>query len=471
MTQIVPWIQSELKNCDFNDKRLGSRFIKILTKLAENIGESIPMACQDWANTKAAYRFLSNKNFTEKELLEGHFCATAKRYNASAGKVLVLHDTCEFSYNQKKNDIGIITALKAKKQIDGRTKEVQTCGILMHASLAITTDGVPLGLSAIKFWSRKEFKGTTALKRKINPTRIPIEKKESFRWIQNLKLSTDRLGPPSRVVHIGDRESDIYEYFIEAKSTQSNFISRICVNRRDATGNSTIHSHMKNAKIRGKYKISFKDSNGATVKTNLKIKYKEIMIQPPEGKRKRYEDIRTTVITATEIETRKKGRELINWKLITNLSVNSIEDAIEKLQWYALRWKIEVYFKVIKSGCKAEESKLRTADRVAKIISIYSLLSWRIFWLTMINRESSNLPPEIGFTSNEILILDKLVPDNQKIKKKKNLKIYLTKLAQLGGYLARNCDPPPGNKVIWKGLSKLNDIHLGVSLGIKLVGN
>ena len=371
----------------------------------------------------------------------------------------------------KKNDIGIITTLKTNKKIDGRTKEFQPCGLLMHASLAITTDGVPLGLSAIKFWSRKEFKGTTALKRKINPTRIPIEKKESFRWVQNLKSSTELLGEPSRIVHIGDRESDIYEYFIEAKATGSNFLSRICVDRRDESGNSTIYRHMKRSKIKGVYKISFKDSDGTIITTDLKIKYKQITIQPPEGKRKRYQNITGTIITAKEVGSRKKGRKLVDWKLITNLPVDSVDDAIEKLQWYALRWKIEVFFKVIKSGCKAEESKLRTADRVAKILSIYCLLSWRIYWLTMISRESPNLPPEVGFTRNEIQILDKLIPDDQKIKKKKSLKTYLTKLAQLGGYLARNSDPPPGNQVIWKGLSKLNDIHLGANLNIKLVGN
>lgn len=100
---------------------------------------------------------------------------------------------------------------------DGRHKPRTVCGILMHSSLAVTTEGLPLGLAAVKFWGRKEFKGCTALKRKINPTRVPIETKESFRWLDNLRQSTTLFGRADRCVHIGDRESDIYELFCLAR--------------------------------------------------------------------------------------------------------------------------------------------------------------------------------------------------------------------------------------------------------------
>jgi hypothetical protein len=88
------------------------------------------------------------------------------------------------------------------------------CGISMHSSLVVTKSGLPLGLAAIKFWTRKEFKGCNALKRKINPTRVPIEEKESVRWLHNLQQSTSLLGDAQRCVHIGDRQSDIYELFL-----------------------------------------------------------------------------------------------------------------------------------------------------------------------------------------------------------------------------------------------------------------
>jgi len=142
---------------------------------------------------------------------------------------------------------------------------------------------------------------------------------------------------------------------------------------------------------------------------------------------------------------------------------------IEKLNWYAQRWKIETFFKILKSGCKVESLKLRTADGPVKLISINCILSWRIFWMTMINRECENIPAEAALTNNEIEILDILKPDNKT--RKKFLRDYIIKIAKLGGYLARNSDAPPGNIVIWRGIQKLNDIHLGFEAGKIFVGN
>ncbi len=84
------------------------------------------------------------------------------------------------------------------------------CGVLMHSSLAVTTSGTPLGLVAVKFWTRSKFKGTAAIKRVVNQTRVPIETKESYRWLENLRQSVALMGSPERCVHVGDRESDIY---------------------------------------------------------------------------------------------------------------------------------------------------------------------------------------------------------------------------------------------------------------------
>jgi hypothetical protein len=203
------WLERELAGCEFADERLGARFRKIVQQLSKNIGARIPLACRDWANTKAAYRFLSNRRVRDYEILAGHFQATRERFAATDDVVLILHDTTEFTYSR--NDVASVRILH--KNLIGpksRGRHYTVCGILMHSSLAVTTEGLPLGLAAIKFWTRSKFKGTNALKRKINPTRVPIEEKESIRWLQNLNQSTTLLGDPQRCVHVGDRESDIY---------------------------------------------------------------------------------------------------------------------------------------------------------------------------------------------------------------------------------------------------------------------
>jgi hypothetical protein len=133
-----------------------------------------------------------------------------------------------------------------------------------------------------------------------------------------------------------------------------------------------------------------------------------------------------------------KTRKKIEWKLITDLPVQSRQDAIEKLEWYALRWKIELFHKILKSGCKAEESKLRTAQRLANLISIFCILSWRVFRMTMLNRSAPDASPNLALTDVEIALLDQLVKDKgQKSLRPKPLSHYLTKIARLGGYLAR----------------------------------
>src|SRR5208337_1842435 len=158
----------------FQDARLGKRFRTLLTRLGSSIGESIPLVCQDWANTKAAYRFFSNERVSEGDILAGHFQSTRGRCAATDGPVLILHDTTEFSYQREKPAlIGMTKSINCGRDEVGQSILRTICGIMMHSSLAVTTEGLPLGLAAIKFWTRKKFKGCNALKKKINPTRVP----------------------------------------------------------------------------------------------------------------------------------------------------------------------------------------------------------------------------------------------------------------------------------------------------------
>jgi hypothetical protein len=341
----------------------------------------------------------------------------------------------------------------------------------MHSSLAVTMEGIPLGLAAVKFWTRKKFKGTAALKKKINPTRVPIEKKESVRWLENLKQASELVADPERCIHIGDRESDIYELFCTAQELGTHFVVRTCVDRLAGDGNHTIADEMDDVETKGLHRIEVRDNNGDPAEAVLEIKYRRIRVLPPIGKQKRYPALTLTVIHAEERET-PKNRKKIEWKLITDLPVQSRQDAIEKLEWYAMRWKIEVFHKILKSGCKAEESKLRTAERLVNLISVFCILSWRVFWMTMINRSAPEAPPSIALTKMEIGLLDRLVNDKGKtVPQRKTLGTYLTKIARLGGYLARANDPPPGNMVMWRGLSRLTDIELGAVVGAQIVGN
>jgi hypothetical protein len=305
------WTEQELAGCQFQDARLDRRFRGLVQKLAESIGESIPLACQDWANTKAAYRFFANGKVREPMILVGHFQSTRERFSATNEPVLILHDTTEFTYSRNApKAIGFLHKSFAGRNKAGRPRHVTVCGILMHSSLAVTGGGLPLGLMAIRFWTRRRFKGTNALKRTVNPTRVPIEQKESIRWLENLKASTALLGEPERCVHIADRESDIYELFCAAHEAGASFLVRTCVDRLAGDGKQTISAEMKRVAVKALYRIEVRDRKGRSSEAVHEIKYQRMRVLPPIGKQKQYPELDLTVIHAQERGT-PEGREKI----------------------------------------------------------------------------------------------------------------------------------------------------------------
>ena len=160
------WVDKETAETNLGDARLNRRLGAMLEALEQRPGQSLPTAFQDWSNTKAAYRFLSNENVSEDKILEGHFAASALRIQATEGPILILQDTTEFNFKRADPDkIGFTKSSTGRKLKDGRFQKFTICGLLMHVSLAITPDGLPLGLTAAKFWSRSKFKGTAELKR------------------------------------------------------------------------------------------------------------------------------------------------------------------------------------------------------------------------------------------------------------------------------------------------------------------
>jgi len=182
---------------------------------------------------------------------------------------------------------------------------------------------------------------------------------------------------------------------------------RTCVDRLAGDGRHTIADEMQEVRVQGRHCIEVRNKKGEVSEAVLEIRYRRIRVLPPIGKKKQYPDLELTVIHATEQST-PQGRNRIEWKLITDLAVRSRKDAIEKLRWYAMRWKIEIFHKVLKSGFKAEEVRLRAAERIVNMLAILCILSWRVFWVTMMNRAMPDTTPELAFTPTETYLLDQL---------------------------------------------------------------
>src|SRR4051794_31799947 len=215
-----------------------------------------------------------------------------------------------------------------------------------------------------------------------------------------MRQSTALLGDPGRCVHVGDRESDIYELFCLARELGTHFLVRTCVDRLALGGDTTVDAVMDEVAVQGVHAVDVRDGQGHVSTATVELTYHSLRVLPPVGKRKRYPALTLTVPHAREREE-PADRPRIDWKLLTDLPVLSPEAAIEKLRWYAVKWKIEVFHKILKSGCKVEEARLRSADRLVKLIAVYCLVSWRMFWMTMINRSAPDVEAGIVFTDRE----------------------------------------------------------------------
>jgi hypothetical protein len=160
-----------------------------------------------------------------------------------------------------------------------------------------------------------------------------------------------------------------------------------------------------------------------------------------------------------------RGRKPIEWKLLTDLPVRSRREALKKIRWYAMRWKIETFHQTPNSGCRAEESRLRPAGRLANFLALFCIIAWRILWLTLDHRADPEAAPQTVLKPTEIALLDRLALGTKGGEPEGNtLALYINKIARLGGHLGRSRDPPPGIIVLWRGLSRLADIELGVEI-------
>jgi hypothetical protein len=284
------WIDHELMGCEFPDARHGKRLRQLLEQLSSRVGSSTPWACQDWANTKAAYRFFGNGRVSEANILEGHFASTREQFvAASDSPVLILHDTTELSYRHEDSaSIGILNKIPIGNK--GRSGFYTNCGILMHSSLVVTREGLPLGLAAIKFWNRDKFHGANALKRRINPTRVPIGEKVFAGWKTYAKpRSCWAVG--KRCVHIGDRESDIYELFCLAQELDTHFLVRTCVDRLAGEGTTTVVAEMKDSDLRGLHSLQVRNKHGESSTAVLELRFRRTVVRPPISKQNHYPEL------------------------------------------------------------------------------------------------------------------------------------------------------------------------------------
>ena len=467
------WASEEFADVDLGDKRLDARLMGMCDRFSESPESSINQACEDWAETKAAYRFFMNKNVEAQEIMEAHRLKTAERAKKHK-TVLAIQDTSYLVYTSHSKTEGLgRMSLKKGKNIE----KIYSNGLMMHTCLGVTTDGLPVGLLDQQIFVRK----LRTKKRRSLADVTPIEEKESYRWLQSLENTKDITGD-TQVVTVCDREADLYDFFNLSDKIKSPVLVRAnvdrTVNKRSRYTKKDVvklWDHLSQQpeagtitiKIPQKRKTQHCKERDARVAT-LTLKYGSFLFNPPmhnvKHKSQKLPDIKMYAVYVFEANP-PVGVEPVEWMLLTNLPVTDFAEAYEKVRWYCLRWRIEMYFKVLKSGFRVEDCRLGHADRLIKYLTVMSIVAWRLFMVTLIARTSPDIPCTKLLADSEWKVLFRKA-NKSKILPKTPPAIgeVVIWVARLGGFLGRKGDGVPGTITLWRGWKRLIDLTEGWNL-------
>ena len=441
-------ISAEFAGINFGSKRLEERFVKTMENLSKEPDKSIWLASGNRSEAKAAYRMLSNEKLNDEEILRQTVESTNRRITESGCKViLAIQDTMLVPYDGHEKTAGM-----------GWISD-KTLGINVHSCIAVTPEGLTLGLLSQKSWTRAIRSDTSAGKDKKRER--PIEEKESYRWLETMENSSKKVSSSVKLIHICDRDGDMYELFEKAEKTGQSFVIRIVQNRVTVEG-TKISDEVKKSNPIGNMEVKIPRSshkNQPEREATLSIRAKTFEVKKPYSRRNDKhlnESVRMSVIYISE-DTPSDGIEPIEWLLATNENIIAPEDAIKIAEYYVQRWKIERFHYIMKSGCQIEKIQQRSVDKIITVLLMYSIISIKILNMTYLARISPELPCNIIFGEDEWKILyctanKTQIPPSEPYTIAEAV-IYLAKLAGWGG---AKSDGVPGLKVIWLGFSKLN---------------
>lgn len=475
------WSENEFISADLGDERLKKRLSIISERFANSPLSPINNACGDWAETKAAYRFFSNEKINYRKITQSHIVSTRERCK-DYPTVLAIQDTsfCNYSHHPKTKGLSLISRFKGKRE------DVATMGLIMHSTLVVGTDGLPLGIADQKIYSRLQPEIKLDLKaRKARKNRLSTEQKESYRWIESLENTcTTFEDTKCNVVTICDREADMYDMYLRAKQLNTSFVVRGIHNR--TVNKTSRHSQDTGVKL---WELLKKQQCKTTIRIQIpqnknipqrsatcKVKFCQFVMNIPikyrEGEHlKTPENLNLHAVYVLETNC-PENVEPVEWMLITNIPVLNPDQAIEKIAWYCLRWRIETWHKVLKSGLKIEECRLSKSERLIRYLAVMSIVAWRIFWVTLIARVSPDASVSLFLSETEWKLLAAKFSKSGKHKlQKPTLEQAIRWIAQLGGFLARKNDKQPGITHIWRGLKKFAAMLEGAELANELVGN
>jgi len=442
--EINGWVSKEFSTLCFKSKRLENRFKKAMSDMSDQPSHSIWLSAGSRANAKAVYRMLANEKCSKESILSAHRDALNAR---SVGNpiLLAIQDTMSVDYGTHTKTKGI-----------GYNCE-QSLGINVHSCVYFTPDGIPLGVSSQSVITRENSssKEKTHKEKRLRP----IEEKESYRWLESIKTASANAPQAAQLVHIADREGDIYELYAFAEGIGEKFVIRAIHDRID-TNNAHIIQTLRATPPLCKTVVTVPSNHKTKTKERealLNIQYQCFDIKRPQI-RKGTEVISTLHLNMLRLaeEFPPEGSNPIEWLLITNLDVKSADDVLRVAGYYKQRWKIERFHFVLKSGCTIEKIQQRSVDGIELVIFMYSIISIHIMQLTFLARTAPDTPCDLIFDEIEWKLLYRAANHTRsEPEKPPSMSEALRLVAKMGGHVGAPSDGLPGLKVVWIGLNKL----------------
>lgn len=447
----MSWVSEELRELALGDLRLDLRLMDMIQRLAEQCERSVPEAFGSWAEVKGAYRLWENPRVAWQAILAPHRDQVVRRA-AEHPVVLVLQDTTEINLTShpKTSGLGYLGASYCR-------------GMLLHTCLAVTPGGLVLGVLDQQLWTRPP----STLGKSKQRHQLPTAAKESQRWLTGMGVCSTTLAAHPQVVVVGDRESDFYDYFAAPRPAHVELLVRVGHESRKVEHlDTTIKQAVTAAPIQGELLINVPHSGSRKARqAQLSVRFLSLPCPPPHP-RSRNPNLPRVPLQWILVEESSppSGQKPIRWLLATTLPVETLEDALRCVEYYARRWLIERFHFTLKSGCQVEARQLETRENVERMLATMSIVAWRLMWLVSASREQPDKPCTVILCEPEWHTLYTFTH-------RKNprplpatpptLREAVRMIAALGGFLGRKGDGEPGLKAVWTGLARLSDMTTG----------
>jgi Transposase Tn5 dimerisation domain/Transposase DNA-binding/Transposase DDE domain len=459
---IAPWAKEECARAHFGDERLDDRMAILLSELGNRPILSIPAACGGRADMKAAYRFFDNDKVTFEKVIEPHVTQTKERM-AAQEVVLLVQDTTEVDLTRPEQ------AVEGAGELDGARR-----GFLLHEIQAFVPDGTPLGTVWAEVLNRTEgVSHAPAAEKSQQRKQTPIEEKESFRWLSGLREARKVAQelPTVQCVCVADSEADIYEVFAEPRGEYPvHWLIRACQDRAtDGDAGQRLRDrvlatpvlYQVELLIRGRNaKLATEDrarrQNRETRRATVEVRAASVTLRPPYRPDRKLPPVTVNVVLVREPNP-PAGETPVEWILVTTLPIDTLEQVRTIVEYYCVRWSIEILFRTLKSGCRIEQRRLEHIDRMLPCLGIYLIVAWRVMFVCRMGRSCPDIDCEAIFEPSEWKAVWVAVKRQQPPKKPPRLADMVHLIASLGGYIKRK-GSEPGTQTLWVGLQRVYDL-------------